>query len=202
MGRHPTPTNTARDNDLLALLTWGDITTSTTSFKPIIVMMKWWQYDPTAADLHGIKAAADLGSGVRFPHRQGSVDMQYKKRERPPLARLHWHSWKSSTSDDCSLKAWSTLHAKAEAKAEQPGSGRNRGHTHYRELQASLRQQHNRWLRALWPPDPTADGKMGAPSSPATCSTGFSSWLAIIVTTHPKAGSLRFLGRWFERGNR
>ena len=159
-GRRPyTDRNSARDNGLLALLTWGEgyhnfHHTFQTDYRNGV---KWWQYDPTKWLIY-VASKLRLTSNLRrvsdFRITKAQVDMQYKRAGELLVCQRALGQLEEQYEEMiATLKAWSALHQqKLEAKADQLRKQweTSEAHTHYLEVQATLQQQQARWLHALW----------------------------------------------------
>ena len=154
-GRRPyTDRNTARDNDLLALFTWGE---GYHNFHHIFASdyrngVRWWQYDPTKWLIflaEKIKLASGLKRVSDFRIAKARLDMQYKRAEQmltceKALAQLE----EQYEAMVVALKEWSALHQqKLEAKAEQLKKQWevSEAHSRYLELKQVLQEQKIRW---------------------------------------------------------
>lgn len=154
-GRRPyTDRNTARDNGLLALFTWGE---GYHNFHHIFQSdyrngVRWWQYDPTKWMIWGASKVR-LASGLRrvsdFRIQKARLDMEYKLAGQKltcerALAQLE-EQYEAMLGD---LKEWSALHQqKLEAKAKELRQQweNSDAHTRYLELKQTLQEQQARW---------------------------------------------------------
>ncbi len=158
-GRSPyTDRNSARDNDLLALLTWGEgyHNFHHTFQRDYRNGVHWWQYDPTKWLIFlasKIRLTSDLHRVSEFRIAKARIDTQYKRAEKvltSPSALQHLEEQYEAMI--AALKTWSTLHQqKLEAYAEQLRSQwkASEAQLHYREIQIALKVQRGLWSRAL-----------------------------------------------------
>ncbi len=154
-GRRPyTDRNSARDNDFLALLTWGE---GYHNFHHIFQSdyrngIRWWQYDPTkwiiftAAKL---KLASGLKRVSEFRIQKALVDMQYKQADE----KLTCEKAKARLEEQYQtmvalLREWSALHHhKLESRANELKEQwlHSEAHTRYLEMRRIFQEQKQVW---------------------------------------------------------
>ena len=158
-GRRPyTDRNTARDNDVLSLFTWGE---GYHNFHHIFAGdyrngVRWWHYDPTKWMIwlaSKVRLASDLRRTSVYRIRKAMLDMEYKNAGQKlscekALAQLEEQYEVMLTA----LKEWSQLHQqKLEAKASalKDQWQNSEAHMRYLELKKTLQEQQVRWQLAL-----------------------------------------------------